>query len=72
MPHDPTDDRTDDSTDDDITRYVRENRDLLSRVLLYGNEEARGFALALIAEGGEARDVDAVQQELETLRENGE
>jgi len=58
--------------EDDLQQYVRENRDLLTRVLLYGNEEARGFALAVLANGGTDRDIERVQRELERLEDGGE
>lgn len=60
------------SSDDELDRYVKENREFLTRLLRYGEEEAQGYALALLANGGTDRDVDAVIQELENLRNNGE
>lgn len=49
--------------------YVAENREFLARVLAHGDAEARGYALALIAEGGELQDIDAVMSKLEEIRQ---
>jgi len=48
--------------------YVRENRDLLSRVLARGETEAQAYALALIAEAGTPRDIEEIQGILDDLR----
>lgn len=48
--------------------YVRENRDLLSRVLARGDTEAQAYALALIAEAGTPRDIEEIQGILDDLR----
>jgi len=72
MAYDSTDDRIDDSTDDELTRYVRENRDLLSRVLRHGDTEARSYALALLANGGTDEDIEEVRRELGKLQNGGE
>lgn len=50
-------------------QYVRENRDLLSRVLARGNTEAQAYALALIAEAGSPRDIEEIQGQLDDLRD---
>lgn len=60
---------SDTDADNDVAEYVAENRDLLSRVLAHGDAEARGYALALLAEGGEVRDIEAVQAKLEDIRQ---
>lgn len=51
--------------------YVRENRDLLSRVLARGDTEAQAYALALIAEAGTPRDIEEIQGQLDDLRDAG-
>lgn len=52
---------------DELQQYVQENRELLTRVLRHGNTEARGYALALLANGGTENDLEDVQQLLEDL-----
>lgn len=56
------------STSDDIGEFVTENSELLGRVLTCGNDEARAYALALIANSGEPTHVDEVQDELDRIR----
>ena len=63
--------RTDESTPNP-REYVQENRDLLTRVLRHGDTEARGYALALLANGGTENDIEGVQQVLEDLNDPGE
>ena len=41
------------STSDDVGEFVSENSELLGRVLACGNDEARAYALALVANSGE-------------------
>lgn len=67
-------DRTDESDSTPGPReYVRENRDLLSRVLARGDTEAQAYALALIAEAGSQKDIDDIQRALDDLKtESGE
>jgi len=67
MAHKPNDTPT-----DELQRYVQENRDLLTRVLRHGDTEARGYALALLANGGTENDIEGVQQVLEDLNDPGE
>jgi len=59
--------------DDELTpnprEYVRENRDLLARVLARGGREAQSYALALIAEAGTPRDIEEIQDLLDDLRD---
>ena len=57
---------------DDIQEYVRQNRDFLTQVLRHGDTEARGYALALLANGGTTDDLEQVRQEFDKLQENGE
>lgn len=61
-----------DTPTDELQRYVQENRDLLTRVLRHGDTEARGYALALLANGGTEDDIEEVQQVLEELNDPGE
>lgn len=56
----------------EIREYVNENRDFLSRVLRHGNNEARSYALALLANGGTEDDIEAVQEELNQLQADGQ
>ena len=67
MAHKPNDTPT-----DELQRYVQGNRDLLTRVLRHGDTEARGYALALLANGGAEDDIEDVQRILEDLNETGE
>jgi len=43
---------------DELQQYVQENRDLLIRVLRHGDTDARGYALALLANGGTEEDIN--------------
>ena len=61
----------DDPDETSVSEYVSEHRDFLSRVLRHGNDEARSYALALLANGGTDDDLDAVQEELKRIQ-NGE
>lgn len=56
------------STSDDVGEFVSENSELLGRVLACGNDEARAYALALVANSGEPSRVEEVQAELERIR----
>lgn len=53
---------------DEIQQYVAENGDMLSRILTYGNEEARAYALALLANAEDAEGLEDVQGELDRLK----
>lgn len=57
---------------DDLTTFVRENRELITRLLAHGDAEARGYALAVLANGAVAEDIDAVQRELDRLKKEGD
>lgn len=57
---------------DDLATFVRENRDLITRLLAHGDAEARGYALAALANSGTVEDVEAIQAELEALKEDRE
>jgi hypothetical protein len=56
------------SASDDVGEFVSENSELLGRVLACGNDEARAYALALVANSGEPERVELVQAELEQIR----
>jgi len=56
------------STSDDVGEFVSENSELLGRVLACGNDEARAYALALVANSGEPSRVEEVQDVLEQIR----
>lgn len=55
--------------DGDLQAFVAEHRDLLTRVLAHGDREARGYALALLANGGTVADIEEVQRELQRIKE---
>jgi hypothetical protein len=52
----------------DAETYVRENRGLLVRVLRHGDTEARAYALALLANAGDSRDVERVREQLDEIQ----
>lgn len=56
------------STSDDVGEFVSENSELIGRVLACGNDEARAYALALVANSGEPSRVEEVQRQLEQIR----
>ena len=56
------------SNTDEIGKFVSENSEMLSRVLVCGNEEARAYALALVANSGDVTHVEDVQEQLELIR----
>lgn len=56
----------------EIREYVNQNRDFLSRVLRHGNNEARSYALALLANGGTDDDLEAVRKELKQAQTDEE
>jgi hypothetical protein len=55
-------------TPSELKEYTRRNTEFLSRVLAYGDEEARGYALALLANGDSVEAIDEVQAELDEIR----
>ena len=57
-------------TSGEVQEYVAENRNLLSRMLAYGDTETRAYALALLANGGTTGDLEQVQREFDKLRED--
>jgi hypothetical protein len=60
---------TDSDTSEEVRKFVTENRDLLGRMLAHGDTEARGYALALLANGGTTDDFEQVQREFDKLRD---
>ena len=61
-----------DTRSGEIRKYVNKNRGFLSRVLRHGNNEARSYALALLANGGTEDDIEAVQEELKRIQNDKE
>lgn len=56
------------SDDSEISVYVRENRDVIANVLRHSQDPyARACALAILMNGGTARDVETVKQEVEEV-----
>lgn len=55
---------------DDITprKYVRENREFLSRILARGDREAQAYALAVVSRGGSRKDITEIQDLLEDMK----
>lgn len=51
-----------------VEEFVDENYGLISRMLTHGNSEARGYALAVLANGGSDDDIEQVMQALEDLK----
>lgn len=62
----------DEKHSNEISEYVNEHREFLSRVLRHGDTNARGYALALLANGGSEDDIAEVQQALESLKDSEE
>jgi len=54
--------------DKDVKQFARDNPELLSRILANGDSEARGYALAVIANGATVETIDKVQAELDEIR----
>ena len=52
-----------------LAEYVEENHDFIARVLAYGDTEARGYALTVLANGGKVQDVEQIQRLLEELKQ---
>lgn len=56
------------STSDDVGEFVDENSELLSRILACGSDEARAYALALLANSEDPDGIDEVQKQLDQIR----
>lgn len=54
--------------DTDVKQFARDNPEFLSRILAHGSSEARGYALAVIANGATVEAIDEVQAELDEIR----
>ena len=52
-----------------VFEFTTENKEFLSRVLAHGGPEARGYVLAVLAHGGTVREVEAVQNELDKIKQ---
>lgn len=57
-----------DTEDSDVAKFSSENKEFLSRILAHGDAEARGYALAVLANGGTVEDIELVQNELEKIK----
>lgn len=55
------------SASDDISEFVSENSELIGRVLACGSDEARAYALALVANAEESAQVEEVQAQLDRI-----
>ena len=57
------------SESDDITEWVNNHEELLSRILASGHAEAQSYALALLANSNDLENVKTVQEELNRILE---
>jgi hypothetical protein len=57
---------------DQIAEYLQDNHEFVSRVLAYGTTEAKGYALAVLANSGKPDDIEKVFQLLEELKQSAE
>lgn len=56
------------TTEQDLSTYVRANRDVIANVLRHSQDPyARACALALLMNGGTARDAKSVKQEVDEI-----
>lgn len=53
---------------DTINEYVDQNPEFLARVLAHGDTEAKGYALAVIANSASVKQIEQVQRELEKIK----
>ncbi|MCU4743430.1 hypothetical protein [Natronoglomus mannanivorans] len=59
------------TTDEEIREFVKENREMLTRVLRHGNDGyARACAWALLDRGGSDPDLEKIEQELQELKKH--
>lgn len=56
------------SSPDELQEYIRENRDMLSRVLACGNEESRAYVLAMLANSEDIDSVEDIQERLDRIK----
>ncbi|WP_058825924.1 hypothetical protein [Haloferax sp. Q22] len=54
--------------EEDLDEFVRENSEMLSRVLACGNEEARAYVLALLANCDGVESVENVEEQLGRIK----
>ncbi|MDS0243043.1 MULTISPECIES: hypothetical protein [unclassified Haloferax] len=54
--------------EENLDEFVRENSEMLSRVLACGNEEARAYALALLANCEASDSVEDVEEQLGRIK----
>ena len=57
------------TNEQEMSKYVSENREFLARVLAHGGEEAQGYALAALANGGDVEDIEEIQRVLDDLKD---
>jgi hypothetical protein len=55
-----------DSTD--LSEFIRQNRELLTRILAYGDTEAQGYALAAVANAATVEDIERIEEKLEKIK----
>lgn len=55
-------------SDPDPDTFVKENADMLGRVLAFGNEEARAYVLALLANCEDLKSVEEVEDQLDRIK----
>lgn len=61
------------SSTDDPDEYVRENRDILIRIIKHGDDQtARALALSVLTRFGDEPTIDDVEQELERAKRSRE
>lgn len=60
--------RTRSTEETDVEEFANQNEELLSRLLVHGGAEARGYALAIIANGATVDTIDEVQAQLYEIR----
>ena len=54
--------------EEDLDEFVNENSEMLSRVLACGNEEARAYVLALLANCDGVESVENVEEQLGRIK----
>jgi hypothetical protein len=54
--------------EEDLDEFVNENSEMLSRVLACGNEEARAYVLALLANCDSVESVENVEEQLGRIK----
>jgi hypothetical protein len=55
-----------DSTD--LSEFIRQNRELLTRILAHGDTEAQGYALAAVANAATVEDIERIEEKLEEIK----